>query len=569
MTAKRWTISPSDEAKASALSQELKVRALYGHLLVGRGIETFEEAKAFFRPPISGLHDPFLMKDMEKAVSRIDNALGNKEKILIYGDYDVDGTTAVSVVFSFLNQCTDHIEFYIPDRYREGYGISFAGIDYAKENGFSLIIALDCGIKAVDKIAYARSLGIDVIICDHHLPDKNIPDALAILNPKQPDCSYPYKELCGCGVGFKLIAALAQHWHLPDESVTQYLDLVATGIAADIVPITGENRILTYYGLKKLNTDPLPGLKALLQLGSGKQGKDRHLNVEDIVFIIAPRVNAAGRMDDARKAVNMFIEKDFDKALHFAEMLHRDNTDRKELDKNITEEALAIIEEEGLCSRNSTVLYRSHWHKGVVGIVASRVMEMYYRPTIILTQSKDKVSGSARSVKNFNIYEALHQCHDLLDNYGGHFYAAGMTLKAENVEAFVNKFETIVSSTIDPEWLIPEIRIDAMITLPEISAGLYKILKQFEPFGPGNMRPVFMASGVYDTGYSKIIKQQHIHFEIKQGNSRVFSGIGFKMADKFDIVSSGEPFDICFGIDENEWDGKSFIQLKVIDIKKP
>jgi single-stranded-DNA-specific exonuclease len=567
MTAKRWIISSPDEAKAAALSKELKVKALYGQLLVSRGIGTFEEARAFFRPSLSDLHDPFRMKDMEKAVRRIDAAVRNGEKILIYGDYDVDGTTAVAVVLSFLREHHSRIDFYIPERYREGYGISSAGIRYANENGFSLIIALDCGIKAMKQIEDAGSLGMDVIVCDHHLPDKDLPAAWAVLNPKQSDCSYPYKELCGCGIGFKLITALAQYWHLPDEDVFAYLDLVAAGIAADIVPITGENRVLAFYGLKKLNSNPLPGLKALLQLGCGNQKSDRQLTVEDLVFIIAPRVNAAGRMDVADKAVRMFIEKDFDQAMLYAEMLHKDNTDRKDLDKSITEEVLSIIEQEELHSRHTTVLYRSHWHKGVVGIVASRVMETYYRPTIILAQSQDKVSGSARSVKNFNIYDALHQCHDLLENYGGHFYAAGMTLKTENVQAFAEKFEAVVSSTIDPELLTPEIKIDATINLSRITASLYQTLRQFEPFGPGNLRPIFMASGVQDTGYSKILKNEHIHFEIRQGNSEIFPGIGFKMAGKFDLVSSGKPFDICFGLDENEWNGKRFIQLKVIDVR--
>lgn len=567
MIDKRWTVRRTDENKAIALAQELQVKPLYGRLLVQKGIETFHDAKDFFRPSLSNLHDPFVMKDMDKAVQRIDEAIHNGEKILIYGDYDVDGTSAVALLYSFLHNRYDQVDFYVPDRYLEGYGISMTGIEYARENGVSLLIALDCGIKAVDQIDYAHTLDIDVIICDHHLPDKKIPEAVAVLNPKQANCHYPYKELCGCGITFKLVTALAQNWQMPEEKAFRYLDLVATGIAADIVPITGENRILTFYGLKKLNSNPLPGLKALLYLGSGNQDKSRQLSVEDIVFIIAPRVNAAGRMGDARKAVNLFIQDDFDSALHFAEMLHQDNTDRKDLDKSTTEEALAIIVEDDLVHRSTTVLFRSHWHKGVVGIVASRVMETFYRPTIILTQSQDKVSGSARSVKDFNIYEALHQCHDLLENYGGHFYAAGMTLKKENVQAFANKFESIVAATIDPDLLIPEVKIDSTINLRDINAGLYKVLKQFEPFGPGNMRPVFMASGVQDTGYSKIVKQQHIHFEIRQGDSPAFSGIGFKMAEKFDLVSSGKPFDICFGIAESEWNGKKFIQLKIIDVR--
>lgn len=567
MPPKRWTISSSDPGKASALSRALNMKKIYGQLLVARDIDTFEKARSFFRPSLSELHDPFRMKDMDLAVERIDTAISNQEKILVYGDYDVDGTTSVAVVLSFLREHHDRVDFYIPDRYREGYGISVAGIEYAHTHGYTLLLALDCGIKAVSQIAYARSLGIDVIVCDHHLPGPEIPDAVAVLDPKRSDCAYPYKELCGCGIGFKLITALAGRWHLPDTRVLRYLDLVATGITADIVPITGENRVLTFYGLKKLNTDPLPGLKALLQLATGKKERARDLGVEDLVFIIAPRINAAGRMDVAHKAVHLFLEEDFEKALYYAGLLHRDNTDRRDLDKRITAEALSIIEQEGLGSRHTTVLYRPHWHKGVVGIVASRIMETYYRPTIILTRSQDKVSGSARSVRDFNIYDALHECHDLLENYGGHFYAAGMTLRAENVRPFAERFEAIVSSTIDPRLLIPEIRVDAPIHLSGITDGFCNALRRFGPFGPGNPQPVFTASGVRDTGYSKLLKQEHIHFEVREDDSPVFSGIGFKMADKFDLVSSGRPLDICFGIDENERDGKTFTQLKVIDLR--
>ena len=568
MPDKRWNIQPFDAVQANALAESLHVKNIYGQLLIQRHIHSYAEAKKFFRPGLEDLHDPFLMKDMSKAVQRIHQAVREKEKILIYGDYDVDGTTAVSTVYSFLHEYYAHTGYYVPHRYREGYGISFAGIDYAKENNYTLIIALDCGIKAIEKIAYAKSLHIDTIVCDHHLPDKQLPDAYAILNPKQYNCEYPYKELSGCGIGFKLITALANTWALSDKSFLQYLDLVATSIAADIVPITGENRVLVSFGLKKINTDPIPGLKALTILCKAKHDDKYQFRVYDLVFIIAPRVNAAGRMDDAHKAIRLFIEKDFEKALHLAEELHQDNTDRKDLDKNMTEEALSIIESEGLSARNSTVLYRSHWHKGVIGIVASRIMETYYRPTIILTQSNEKVAGSARSVKGFNIYEALHQCHDLLENYGGHFYAAGMTLTPDKVEAFIDRFETVVSSSIDPALLIPEIKIDAVIQLREINNSLYKILEQFEPYGPGNMRPVFMASGVCDNGYSRIVKQDHIRFEIKQDDSELFNGIGFNLAHKFDMVSSGKPFDICFHIDENDWNGKSHLQLRVLDIRE-
>lgn len=568
MSSKRWTISPVDDTKATTLSRELQVKNVYGRLLVSRGIESFEEAEAFFLPDLNRLHDPFLMKDMQRAVCRIDDATRNREKILVYGDYDVDGTAAVAVVFSFLRERYSELGFYIPDRYQEGYGISVRGIEYAHTHGFTLIIALDCGIKAVDKIAYARSLGIDVIVCDHHLPDPQVPAAAAILNPKQPDCYYPYKELSGCGIGFKLITALARHWHLAETHALRYLDLVATAVAADIVPVTGENRILAFYGLKKLTENPLPGLKALLQLGGKPHQADRASTMDDLIFIIAPRVNAAGRMDMAHKAVHLFIEKDFDQALHIAGKLHRDNDTRRDLDQKMTREALDMLEGDEQDGRHTTFLYHDQWHKGVIGIVASRLMETYYRPTVVLTQSQDLVTGSARSVRNFNIYEALQQCHDLLENYGGHFYAAGMTLKKQNMAAFAARFESVVTASIRPDMLVPEISVDQEIHLSEITENLYHTLQRFGPFGPGNMRPVFMASGVLDTGYSRILKNKHIRFEITQPGTGTFSGIGFKMAGKFDIITSKRPFDICFTIEQNEWKGKTFIQLKVTDIRR-
>lgn len=575
MTDKRWTVIPFDEERCKALSNALRIRPFFCRLLVQRNIYTFEEAKTFFRPSLHHLHEPLKMKDMTKAIDRINQAINKGEKILIYGDYDVDGTTAVATVFSFIYNRYKQTGFYVPHRYHEGYGISFAGIDYAKKNNYSLIITLDCGIKAVDKIKYAQSFGIDTVVCDHHLPDNTLPPAYAILNPKQNGCNYPYKELSGCGIGFKLISALAQNWQLPDDTVFQYLDLVATSIAADIVPITGENRILAYFGLKKANNDPLPGIKALAQLS----GLKKAMQIADLVFLIAPRVNAAGRMDDpsstqggAHKAIELFIEKDPEKALALAEVLQQDNIQRKDLDKSITAQILAkIAASKELASRRSTVLFDTAWHKGVIGIVASRVMETYYRPTIIFTGSKDQLTGSARSVKGFNIYEALHQCHELLDNYGGHFFAAGMTLKHEKLAAFTEKFEEVVSSTIDPELLIPEIRIDAEIFLDEITPKLFNLLQQFEPFGPENMRPVFLARNVYDNGFSKIVSLKHIRFEIKQDHngkcSEAFTGIGFNLVHKFDMVSSGKPFDICFTLHENEWNGKTSLQLQVTDIR--
>lgn len=560
---KRWKILQAQETAVAALHDALKINRTLCSILVQRGIDDFEKARSYFRPQLSSLHDPWLMKDMDKAVARILNAFGNQEKILVFGDYDVDGTTSVASMFRFLSSIYDQVDFYIPHRYREGYGVSQQGIDYAKENGCTLIIALDCGIKSVELIAYAQSIGIDFIVCDHHMPGPELPPAAAILNPRQIDCTYPYKDLCGCGVGFKLMMALAQEIGLPDSSYLEYLDLVATAIAADIVPITGENRILAYYGLEKVNTNPCPGIKALMQLASVQ----KHMTVSSLVFVIAPRVNAAGRMDDARKAVQLFIEPDYTKALSYAEMLHTDNMDRKEADSSITEEALALIETNDVHNnRKTTVLYQEHWHKGVVGIVASRLIDTYYRPTIILTKSGDYVAGSARSVAGFNLYEAIYACREHLLGYGGHFAAAGMTLLPENVQAFADAFEKEVSATITEEQLVPEIIIDAEISFAEITNSSYNILTQMEPFGPENMRPVFIARKVMDTGASKIVKEQHLRFVVRQGNTTI-TGIGFNMASKFPVIQSRQPFDIVFTIDENEWNGAKNLQLKVVDIK--
>ena len=562
---KRWNILTADNSKESSLHQSLKINNILCKILVQRGIDDFAKAKAFFRPQLADLHDPFLMKDMDKAVNRIITAFDHKEKILVFGDYDVDGTTSVACMYQFL--CKIHsehfVEFYIPHRYREGYGVSKAGIDFAAENNFNLIISLDCGIKSVELIGYAKTLGIDFIICDHHLPDTVLPTAIAILNPKQTDCNYPYKELCGCGVGFKLITALAQRFGINEEFYFCYLDLVATAIAADIVPITGENRILAYHGLQQINYNPCAGIKALIKLG----GIQKQLNINNVVFVIAPRVNAAGRMDDAKKAVQLFIEKDTVKALEFAEMLHSDNSDRKEADSSITEEALAVIDGDViLINRKSTVVYKEHWHKGVVGIVASRLTEKYYRPTVVLTRHEDIVTGSARSVVGFNLYEAVHACREYLLGYGGHFAAAGLSMLPANVVAFANKFEAEVAATIPDHLLIPEIVIDSTISFATINISFYKILCQMEPFGPGNMRPVFLATNVRDTGYSKIVKDLHIRFVVKQ-NDKTFTGIGFNMADKFPLVELKKPLDIVFTIDENVWNGETSLQLKVIDIR--
>jgi len=560
---KRWKILTADKPESDSLQLALKISPVICGILVQRGVATFDQSKKYFRPELSDLHDPWLMKDMDKAVERIICAINNNEKILVFGDYDVDGTTSVACMYRFLKKIHSNIDFYIPHRYREGYGVSKAGIDFANENGFTLIISLDCGIKSIDLISYAKDLDIDFIVCDHHLPDEELPNAVAILNPKQKDCNYPYKELCGCGVGFKLISALAPQFGLSNDDVNESLDLVATAIAADIVPMTGENRILAYYGLKKANENPNNGIKALGFLS----GLKTELHINNLVFIIAPRVNAAGRMDDAKKAVQMFIADSYDEALQYAEMLHSDNTDRKEADLNITSEALFIItENQDWQHRKSTVVFRSHWHKGVVGIVASRLIGHYYRPTIVLTQSGEYVAGSARSVPGFNLYEAVHACREHLIGYGGHFAAAGLTLQLENVDAFRNKFEEIVSATIHPELLIPEIIIDAEINFKDIQWPFYNILQQMEPFGPENLRPVFVAKNVWNTGYSKIVKEEHIKFSLKQNNT-VFTGIGFKMADKFNLLQMNKPIDVVFKIDENEWNGNKTLQLRVIDFR--
>jgi single-stranded-DNA-specific exonuclease len=561
---KRWTFLTKNTDKVTALVQELKIHPVLCSILVQRGFDTFEKAKQYFRPQLSELHDPWLMKDMQKAVDRLLHAFNSNEKILVFGDYDVDGTTSVACMYQFLCSVYDpaQLDFYIPHRYREGYGVSKQGIDFAKANGFNLIISLDCGIKSIELIAYAKELGIDFIVCDHHLPDAEIPVAVAILNPKQKDCNYPYKELCGCGVGFKLITAIAQTLNLEDEHVHRYLDLVATAIAADIVPMTGENRILAFHGLKRVNEQPSNGIKALIFLS----GVKTTMHITNLVFLIAPRVNAAGRMDDARKAVQMFIASTYEEALSFAEMLHADNDERKEADMSITEEALAIINgNEQLKIRKSTVLYQSHWHKGVVGIVASRLTEHYYRPTIVLTQSGDYAAGSARSVNGFNLYEAIHACREHLLGYGGHFAAAGLTLMPENIDAFSAAFEKEVTRTIKDEQLVPEIIIDEELQFDDIKPGLYNIIKQMEPFGPENMRPVFVSKNVSDNGFSKIVKDQHIRLVVKQ-NETVITGIFFRAAHLFPIVQNGK-FDIVYTIDENEWNGSTSLQLKVIDIR--
>ncbi len=559
----RWTLQPKPNTSVvNELAKSLNVDRLVAELLVDRGVETYDEAKQFFRPSLEDLHDPFLMKDMDRAVARIEKAIANNENIMVYGDYDVDGTTSVALMSSYLKTLSTQIATYIPDRYDEGYGVSYKGIDYAHDNDVSLIVALDCGIKAIEKIEYAKSKGVDFIICDHHRPGDKIPDAVAVLDPKREDCEYPCKELCGCGVGFKLIQGLARHQNQSIEDLLLYLDLVATAIGADIVPITGENRVLAYYGLQVINANPRIGFKAMLS-----QVKKGTLTITDLVFIIAPRINAAGRMKHGLHAVNLLTEENFDIALQYASEIESYNSDRKDADKNITQEALDQISENKEEDRFTTVVYQENWHKGVIGIVASRLIETYYRPTLVFTKSGDKLAASARSVKGFDVYNALEACSDHIEQFGGHKYAAGLTLHEEQYEAFKQKFEEIVSSTIDKKLLIPEISINTAIELEEITPKFYRILKQFAPFGPGNMTPVFMTEGVVDTGYGKCVgaDDKHLKCAIKK-DSTTIGAIGFGLGNKHNLISQSQLFKVAYTIDENEWNGVTSLQLKLKDI---
>lgn len=561
----RWTLKPQpDSQKVTHLAQALNVEEFVATLLVQRGIETFEEARDFFRPKLEHLHNPYLMKDMDKAVARIELAIVNQEKILVFGDYDVDGTTAVSLVSSYLKTYYSNVATYIPDRYDEGYGISFKGIDFADDNEFSLIIALDCGIKSIDHVAYAKERNINFIICDHHRPGEFLPDAVAVLDPKRDDCSYPYDELCGCGIGFKLIQALGENRNQTIEDLTPYLDLVATAIAADIVPMTGENRVLAHFGLQVINSDPRPGIKALIH-----QIKKQTLDITDVVFIIAPRINAAGRIKHGNHAVELLSEFDFEQAQQFASEIEKYNSDRKELDKQITIEALSQIVENDEIVGFTTVVYQKDWHKGVIGIVASRLIETHYRPTLVFTKSGDKLAASARSVKGFDVYNALEACSEHLEQFGGHMYAAGMTLKEENYPDFKKAFEKVVSETIHPDMLLPEISIDAELDFTEITPKLIRILKQFEPFGPLNMTPIFISKNVNDTGYPKKMgaDESHLKLFVKQNDSDGIASIGFGLGNKINLVADKKPFDAVYCLDENEWNGKVTIQLRLRDIK--
>jgi single-stranded-DNA-specific exonuclease len=563
----RWTLKPEQNPQITIkLAKELGVDFTIAKLLVHRGIETYDQAKAFFRPNLADLHNPYLMRDMDKAVERIEKGISEGEKILVYGDYDVDGTTSVSLLSSYLKTFYPNIATYIPDRYSEGYGISFQGIDFAEDNEITLIIALDCGIKAIDKVAYAKEKDIDFIICDHHRPGDTIPNAVAVLDPKRSDCEYPYKELCGCGVGFKLLQALASNREQTIDDLVPYLDLVATAIAADIVPITGENRILAYFGLQVINQNPRTGIKAML-----KQVKREKFTITDVVFMIAPRINAAGRIKHGNDAVELLTEMDFDTAIQFASEIEKNNTDRKELDKTITKEALQQIEENKEQQNFSTVVYSENWHKGVIGIVASRLIETYYKPTLVFTKSGDKLAASARSVKGFDVYNALEQCSEFIEQFGGHKYAAGLTLKEENYQNFKLKFEEVVRNTLPEELRTPEISIDAEINLEEVTPKFYRILKQLEPFGPQNMKPVFVASALRDNGYGKKVgaDESHLKLNIFQGtDQKTYNAIGFGLGAKEEVVKKGNLFKAAFCLDENHWNGNTSIQLLLKDIQE-
>jgi len=563
----RWKLKPETNPQiTSNLVKELGVDTTLAKLLVQRGIETFDQAKAFFRPSLSDLHNPYLMKDMELAVERIEQAICNNENILVYGDYDVDGTTSVSLMSSYLKTIHPNIATYIPDRYAEGYGVSFKGIDYAEDNNISLIIALDCGIKAIEKVEYATEKGIDFIICDHHRPGNKIPNATAVLDPKREDCAYPYKELCGCGVGFKLIQALASKRGETIDDLTPYLDLVATAIAADIVPITGENRILAYFGLQVINANPRNGIKAMIH-----QIDKKELTITDVVFIIAPRINAAGRIKHGNYAVELLTEIDFDAAVKFASEIEKNNNDRKDLDKTITSEALQQIEENNEQQNHSTVVYAETWHKGVIGIVASRLIETYYKPTLVFTKSGDKLAASARSVKGFDVYNALEQCAEFIEQFGGHKYAAGLTLKVEDYPKFKAKFEEVVKESLPEELRTPEITIDAEISLSEIKPKFFRIMNQLAPFGPQNMKPTFMATGLRDNGYGKKVgaDQTHLKLSIIEGaNKLTYNAIGFSMGDKYELVQHKSAFKAAFNIDENHWNGNTSLQLLLKDIQE-
>ena len=567
---RKWIVKEEgNPAEVRKLAQELNVDRVLANLLVKRGIKTFDQAKNFFRPDLSKLHDPFLMKDMDKAVERLNKAIVNGEHILIYGDYDVDGTTAVSLVYTFLRTPTDKLEYYIPDRYDEGYGISYKGIDWAIENKYTLVISLDCGIKAVEKVEYAKERGVDFIICDHHLPDDQLPKAVATLDPKREDCTYPFDDLSGCGVGFKLVQGYAQKYNIPFEKISHLLDLVVVSIAADLVSVVDENRVLAFYGLKQINEAPRKGLLPMIKLS----GLDKHkISIDDIVFKIGPRINAAGRMESGRTAVDLLTCRREDDADKIGATINEHNNDRKNIDREITLEAINMVKQSpDFDKRKSTVVYNSQWHKGVVGIVASRLVEAYYKPTIVLTNSNGLVNGSARSIPGFDLYEAIEACSDLLVNFGGHMYAAGLTLKEENLQEFSDRFESIVAEKITKEILTPIVNIDSYLDFKQITPKFFRILNQFQPFGPGNTSPVFVTENVYDNGNGRIVGSDngHLKLELIQEDEpyRHISAIAFNKSEHFEHIQGGNPVDICYSIAENYYRGIANIQLRIKDIK--
>ena len=568
---KKWILKdPADPEKVGRLATELGIDRVLAELLVARGVNTFEEARSFFRPSLADLHDPFLMKDMDKAVERLHTAISGGEKILVYGDYDVDGTTAVSLVYSYVKRFTSRVDFYIPDRYDEGYGVSYKGIDWASDSGFTLLITLDCGIKAIDKVAYAKGKGIDVIICDHHLPEESLPEAVAVLDPKREDCHYPFDDLCGCGVGFKLVQGYSMTYNVPFESLEPLLDLLVVSIASDLVTMVGENRVLAYYGLKRLNENPRKGLLALIALAKLEAG---HVSIDDIVFKIGPRINAAGRMESGRLAVELLTAEDDTTAFKIGDEINDSNNERKNIDREITQEALEMVQNgTALASDNVTIVYSPTWNKGVVGIVASRLVEAYYRPTVVLTKSNGFITGSARSVQGFDLYAAIESCADLLENFGGHVYAAGLTLKEENLKEFCRRMNGFVTSNLKPEVVVPVIELDSKLDFSQITPKFFRILKQFQPFGPGNSNPVFLTEDVYDGGNGRKVGAGGVHLKLdlmqESQPYRQIPAIGFNMAEFYDHIKAGNPVDVCYSVVENFYRGSSTIQLRIKDMRE-
>ena len=567
----KWMLKePADPAKVERLATEVGIDKVLAELLVARGVESFEQARSFFRPSLDDLHDLFLMKDMDVAVERLHEAIAGKQKILVYGDYDVDGTTAVSLVYSFIRRFTDQVDFYIPDRYDEGYGVSYKSIDWAAEGGFRLIITLDCGIKAVEKVDYAREKGIDVIICDHHLPGESLPAAVAVLDPKREDCHYPFDDLSGCGVGFKLVQAYSKSYDIPFETLIPLLDLLVVSIASDLVTMVGENRVLAHFGLKQLNENPRKGLLALITLSNLEPG---HVTVDDIVFKIGPRINAAGRMETGRLAVELLKATNSDKAVAIGEQINASNNDRKNIDREITQNAIEMVQEgKALAHENATIVYNPKWNKGVVGIVASRLVEAFYKPTVVLTKSNGFVTGSARSVAGFDLYEAIENCADLLENFGGHIYAAGLTLKEENLPEFARRMDEFISGKITTEMLVPVIDVDAKLDFSQVTPKFFRILKQFQPFGPGNNNPIFVTENVYDAGNGRKVGAGGVHMKLdliqESQPYHQIAAIAFNMSEYYDYIREGNPFDVCYAIVENYYRGNSTLQLRVRGIKE-